>query len=164
MRLQTNDNNKLFNKAYRVHITTTTTILQPPGLCLGLPTRAGTRKVKPGRRNQSGFTGARDSEWQWHQLGHMQICTSPQTDNHARIPPLSFFTGLMPFLLPNRVKALKAQNCVHITPHKIICKKQVIKTCLLSCLQCFDAVGWVAGRASGLYKLSGEVLAWFCLG
>jgi len=28
------------------------------------------------------------------------------------------------------------------------------------CLQCFDAVGWVAGRASGLQKLSGEVLAW----
>jgi len=25
------------------------------------------------------------------------------------------------------------------------------------CLQCFDAVGWAAGRASGL---SGEVLAW----
>ena len=20
------------------------------------------------------FTGARDSEWQWHQLGHMQVC------------------------------------------------------------------------------------------
>ena len=28
------------------------------------------------------FTGARDSEWQWHQLGHMQVCTSLQTDNH----------------------------------------------------------------------------------
>jgi len=27
------------------------------------------------------FTEARDSEWQWHQLGHMQTCTSPQTDN-----------------------------------------------------------------------------------
>ena len=25
------------------------------------------------------FTGARDSEWQWHQLGHMQVCTSLQT-------------------------------------------------------------------------------------
>ena len=38
------------------------------------------------------FTGARDSEWQWHQLGHMQVCTSLQTDNHASTPPL-FFTG-----------------------------------------------------------------------
>jgi len=27
------------------------------------------------------FTEARDSEWQWHQLGHMQVCTSLQTDN-----------------------------------------------------------------------------------
>ena len=34
------------------------------------------------------FTEARDSEWQWHQLGHMQVCTSLQTDNHASIPPL----------------------------------------------------------------------------
>jgi len=38
-----------------------------------------------------GFTGARDSEWQWHQLGHMQVCTSLQTDNHASTPPLCFF-------------------------------------------------------------------------
>jgi len=22
------------------------------------------------------FTEARDSEWQWHRLGHMQVCTS----------------------------------------------------------------------------------------
>jgi len=27
------------------------------------------------------FTEARDSEWQWNPLGHMQICTSHQTDN-----------------------------------------------------------------------------------
>ena len=29
------------------------------------------------------FTEARDSKWQWHQLSHMQVCTSLQTDNHA---------------------------------------------------------------------------------
>jgi len=28
-----------------------------------------------------------ETEWQWHQLGHMQICTLPQTDNHASTPP-----------------------------------------------------------------------------
>jgi len=33
------------------------------------------------------FTEAKDSEWQWHQLGHMQVCTSLQTDNHASTPP-----------------------------------------------------------------------------
>ena len=37
------------------------------------------------------FTEARDSEWQWHQLGHMQVCTSLQTDNHASNAPLSYF-------------------------------------------------------------------------
>ena len=48
------------------------------------------------------FTEARDSEWQWHQLGHMQVCTSHQTDNHASTSPLSFFTGRVPFLPPNQ--------------------------------------------------------------
>jgi len=57
------------------------------------------------------FTEARDSEWQWHQLGHMQVCTLLQTDNHANTSPLKFFTGQMPFCRPtNSVKALKAQN------------------------------------------------------
>jgi len=48
------------------------------------------------------FTEARDSEWQWHQLGRMQVCTLLQTDNHASTPPISFFTGWMPFLPPNQ--------------------------------------------------------------
>jgi len=47
-------------------------------------------------------TEARDSEWQWHQLVHMQVCTSLQTDNHASNPPLKFFTGRMPFLPTNQ--------------------------------------------------------------
>jgi len=37
------------------------------------------------------FTEARDSEWQWHQLGHMQVRTSLKTDNYASTPPLSFY-------------------------------------------------------------------------
>jgi len=48
------------------------------------------------------FTEARDIEWQWHQLGRVQVCTSLQTDNHASTPPLSRFTGRMPFLPPNQ--------------------------------------------------------------
>jgi len=63
----------------------------PLGFCPGLPRWAGTRKVKPGRLNESGFAGARDGEWQWHQLGHMQICTLTQTHNQSSIPPLSFY-------------------------------------------------------------------------
>jgi len=59
------------------------------------------------------FDEARDSEWQWHLLGHMQVCTSLQTDNHASTSPLSFFTGRMPFLPPNQQcqsSALKAST------------------------------------------------------
>jgi len=48
------------------------------------------------------FSEARDSEWQWHQLGNMQVCTLLQTDNDSSTPPLSFFTGQMPFLPPNQ--------------------------------------------------------------
>jgi len=50
------------------------------------------------------FTEIRDSEWKWHQLGHMPVCTSLQTDNHASTPPLSIFTGRMPFLPPNQLR------------------------------------------------------------
>jgi len=48
------------------------------------------------------FNEATDSEWQWHQLDHKQVCTLLQTDNHASTPPLSFFTDRMPFLPPNQ--------------------------------------------------------------
>ena len=37
------------------------------------------------------FTEARDREWQWYQLSHMQVCISLQTDNHASAPPLKFW-------------------------------------------------------------------------
>ena len=57
------------------------------------------------------FTEARDSEWQWHQLGHMQVCTSLQTDNHASTSPLSFLQARCPSCRPtNSVKALKGQT------------------------------------------------------
>ena len=66
---------------------------------------SGTTRVswyQKGKTNLD-FTEARDSEWQWHQLGYMQVCISLQTDNLASTPPLkSFFTGQMPFLLPNQ--------------------------------------------------------------
>jgi len=55
------------------------------------------------------FIEARGSEWQWHQLGRMQVCTSLQTDNHASTPPLCFLQAGCPSCRPtNSVKALKA--------------------------------------------------------
>ena len=44
-----------------------------------------------------------------HQLGHMQVCTSLQTDNHTSTPPLSFLQAGCPSRCPtNSFKALKA--------------------------------------------------------
>jgi len=56
------------------------------------------------------FPEAIDSEWQWRQLGHMQVCTSLQTDSHASTPPLSFFyrPHALPAVHETSVKALKA--------------------------------------------------------
>jgi len=55
------------------------------------------------------FTEARGSEWQWHQVGHVQVCTLLQTDNHASTPPLKFLQAGRPSSRQtNSVKALKA--------------------------------------------------------
>jgi len=55
------------------------------------------------------FIEARNSEWQWHQLGHMQVCTLLQADNHASTPPLSFLQAGCTSCHPTiSVKALKA--------------------------------------------------------
>jgi len=72
---------------------------------------SGNTRVGPYQKgkNYLDFTEATDSEWQWHQLGHMQVCTSLQTDNHASTPPLSFLQAGCPSCRPtNSVKALKA--------------------------------------------------------
>ena len=66
-------------------------------------------QYQKGKANPA-FTEARDSEWQRHQLGHMQVCTSLQTDNHASTPPLHsvFLQAGCPSCRPtNSVKALK---------------------------------------------------------
>ena len=59
---------------------------------------SGTTQVSRYQKGKTNldFTEARDSAWQWH------VCTLLQADNHASTPPVSFFTGRMPFLLPNQ--------------------------------------------------------------
>ena len=60
------------------------------------------------------FDEARDSEWQWHLLGRMQVCTSLQTDNHASTPPHCFLQARCPSCRPtNSVKALNARCHYH---------------------------------------------------
>ena len=54
---------------------------------------SGTTQVSQYQKGKTNldFTGARDSEWQWHQLGHMQVCTLLQTDNHASTSSTQIF-------------------------------------------------------------------------
>jgi len=54
---------------------------------------SGTTQVSRYQKGKTNldFTEAKDSEWQWHQLDHMQVCTSLQADNHASTPPLCFY-------------------------------------------------------------------------
>jgi len=63
------------------------------------------------------FIEARDSKWQWHQLDHMQVCTSLQTDNHASNPPLKFFyrPDALPAAQPT-VKALRQNPQMFCNP------------------------------------------------
>ena len=58
------------------------------------------------------FTKARDSEWQWCQLGHMQVCILLQTDNHASTAPLSFFNRLdaLPAAQPTASKSFQIRE------------------------------------------------------
>jgi len=69
---------------------------------------SGTTRVSRYQKRNTNldFTEARDSEWQWHQLGHMQVCSSLHTDNNASTPPLSFLQAACH--PTNSIKALKA--------------------------------------------------------
>jgi len=72
---------------------------------------SGTTQVSRYQKGKTNLdvTEARDSEWQWHQLGDMQVCTSLQTDNHTSTPPLCFLQAGFPSCRPtNSIKALKA--------------------------------------------------------
>ena len=77
---------------------------------------SGTTRVSRYQKGKTSLdiTEASDSEWQWHQLGHMQVCTSLRTDNHASTLPLSFLQARRPSCHPsNSVKALKAKPAVY---------------------------------------------------
>ena len=84
---------------------------------------SGTTQVSRYQKGKTNldFTDARDSEWQWHQLGHMQVCTSLQTDNHASTPTLSFLQAGCPSCRPtNSVKALKGSPVIGKSLLKIV--------------------------------------------
>ena len=88
---------------------------------------SGTTRVSQYQKGKTSldFTEARDSEWQWYQLGCVQVCTSLQTDNHASNPPLSFLQAGCPSCHPtNSVKALSASFTFVVVSHKIFLVRQ----------------------------------------
>ena len=90
---------------------------------------SGTTRVSRYQKGKTNldFTGARDSEWQWHQL-HVQVCTSLQTDNHTSTSPLSFLQAGCPSCRPtNSVKALKEEE------HVVVIKKLMLVFVLVTC-------------------------------
>ena len=70
------------------------------------------------RRRLDVLLRARDSEWQWHQLGHMQVCTLLQTTTPA--PHDSVFTGRMPYLPPNQQRQSTEGNTVTEVTVKVL--------------------------------------------
>ena len=75
------------------------------------------------------FTEARDSEWQWHQLGHITSLHLARNRQPCQHPTTQFFQAGCPSCRPtNSVKTLKAKVKVGLskTTMKIslLCKKQ----------------------------------------
>jgi len=54
----------------------------------------------------------------------MQICTLPQTDNHASTPPLSCFTGWTPFLPTNQQRE-STENRTLYQQNLLICNAKM---------------------------------------
>ena len=80
------------------------------------------------------FTEARVNEWQWHHLGHIQVCTSLQTDNHTSTSPLSFYwPDALPAAQPT---ASKHWRHALLMPLILILKTVTLFCHLLSCRDC----------------------------
>ena len=106
-----------FNLRTHTHTHTNTRLT---ALCPGT-TRAS--RYEKGKTNLD-FTEATDSEWRWHQLGHMQVCTSLQTDNHASTPPLSFYRAFRAMLCIRGTSHGPVSVCVCLSQAGVLLKRQ----------------------------------------
>ena len=102
----------------------TAALLNAPGLWAVGPTHthvthtyngpfSGTTQVSRYQKGKTNldFTEASDSACQWHQLGHMQVCTLLQTDNHTSTPSLFFYRpDALPAAQPTASKHLRHQS------------------------------------------------------
>ena len=110
---------------------------------------SGTTQVSRYQKGKTNldFTEARDSEWQWHHLGHMQVCTLLQRDNHTSTPLLSFFTGRMPFLPPNQQHQSTEDKSTEGWVHSSHFKKQQHRICAMH--TSIELLSTINGSAEG---------------
>ena len=90
---------------------------------------SGTTRVswyQKGKTNLD-FTDARDSEWQWHQLGRMQVCTSLRKENDASTPPLRLFQAERPSCHPT--ESVKALTTYATNGSRTLCQLKVWLQC-----------------------------------
>ena len=81
-------------------------------------TLSGTTRVSRYQKGKTNldFTEARGSEWQWHQLGHMQVCTSLHTDNTPAPHCSVFYTpDALPAAQPTASKHWRTWNKIKWT-------------------------------------------------
>ena len=139
-------------------------------LCINTHTRARTRtrtcththththttwvgRYQKGKTNLD-FTEARDGEWQWHQLGHMQVCTSLKADNHASTTPLSFLQARCPSCHPtNSVTVHKTQHNTYVfstmqPPHAALSKNKRYSWYVIAKYQ------WLSPESHNIFKVT----------
>ena len=126
---------------------------------------SGTTQVSRYQKSKTNlhFTEARESEWQWHQLGHMQVCTLLQTDNHASMPPLSFLQAGSPSCCPtNSVKALKVLQLqlISIKSNLTIITTEIRNLTNSAQLCCCDWLNRTCDILCGLWRPRWRRLAW----
>jgi len=113
---------------------------------------SGTTQVSQYQKGKTNldFIEAIDSEWQWHQLGHMQVCTLLQTDNHASTPPL-LQAGCHSCRPTNSVKALKGHITVaiiitararHDYQHEVAAVRHTLRSRRESCRRQFPSTNY----------------------
>jgi len=127
-------------------------------LCPGLPGWAGTRKVKPVwiLLKQEIVSGSGIS---W------ATCKSAPRSRHITTPApyhsIFYRPDALPAAQPTASKHWRVYSCYSTDNKRPYCCRQRLNDYFGSCrifpilhnapsLQCFDAVGWAAGRASGL--------------
>ena len=94
------DNEKRLNRNKHTHT-------RPFNVPLSRTTRVS--QYQKGKTNVD-FTEARDSEWQWHQLGHMQVCTSLQTTMPAPHHLVFYRPDALPAVQPTASKHWRQLN------------------------------------------------------